>query len=174
MDKCRKIRSVDGQDGKDGRDGRDGRDGVDGDYYAPSYLKSTYIDMFQVNSPFIVGGKFYATGLGAYDEAAYYIYDGGTSVDRYGNISGGQEVGFISYDTSGAGTDNEARYRVLFTTERNTALKINASGNMSISAADFIYFDTLIKAAGGISISGSYGSSLPSSGVNGELFFLTA
>lgn len=161
--------------GVKGDKGDPGDSGAPGSYYAPDYLKSTYIDMFQVNSPFIVGGKFYATGLGASDGAAFYIYDGGTGVDRYGNVKNGNQIGFISYDTSGAGSSNEARYRVLFTTQNNTALKINSAGNMSISAASLIYVDTYLKAAGGIGLeSNSYGSTLPSTGTNGKLFFLTA
>lgn len=131
----------------------------------PSYIKSTYINEAKIISPDIYGGMFYATGKGADETAAYYIYDGAT-IKSGGRVTLGNKVGFLSYDTNGSG-DNENENRVLLTTLNDTALKINASGNMSLEADEIIYCHTPLGLT-----SASYGSSLPSSGIHGQLFFL--
>lgn len=92
------------------------------------------------------GGKYCATGEGRYDQAAYYIYSGSvTNSDGYITPTG--LVGYISYDSNGAGTSDEAKQRVFFTTLNNTALKINASGNMSISTGGTLYIDSNVNFA---------------------------
>lgn len=162
------VRGVDGKNGANGRPGSDAS--------VPKYIQGTYIDMNLAASKYIIGGKICATGLGYDDGAAFYIYDGGTGVDSSGEITDGVKVGYISYDKHGADTDDEAKYRVIFQTLDNTALKINAAGNMSLQANEFIYCASLFRAAGGIelSLNSGYGSSLPSSGTQGQLFFKTA
>lgn len=72
----------------------------------------------------IAGGIFRATGQGRNNETAYYIQNG--------NI----QCGYISYDNNGAGTEDEARERVFFTTVNNVALKIQSAGNLSLSAGN--------------------------------------
>lgn len=103
----------------------------------PSYIKSTYIDETRIESPTIYAGKYYATGQGYNNGAAYYIYDG------HPLQSGAIQVGYISYDTHGTGGD--AANRVLFTTLNNTALKFYAGGNMSLDAGttNIGYFGTI-------------------------------
>ena len=162
------VRGVDGKNGANGRQGSDAS--------VPKYIQGTYIDMNMAASKYIIGGKICATGLGYDDGAAFYIYDGGTGVDSSGEITDGVKVGYISYDKHGADTDDEAKYRVSVQTLDNTALKINAAGNMSLQANEFIYCASLFRAAGGIelSLNSGYGSSLPSSGTQGQLFFKTA
>lgn len=111
----------------------------------PDYIQSTYIDGARVETPEIYGGKFYATGLGEQDQAAYYIYDGYTQSfdpdDGYPTGTLGKKIGYISYDSHG--TSPDATHRVMFTTLKQifsgssampTALKIQASGNLSIEA----------------------------------------
>jgi hypothetical protein len=121
------------------RDGVDGNDGKDANRV--SYIKETYIDKTTMLSPGIFGGIFLASGIGSstnpYDNAAYYISNGMTSsVDaNTGKLSVTfTPAGYISYDTNGAGTSAEAKNRVLFTTLNNAALKIQSSGDMSLSA----------------------------------------
>lgn len=92
------------------------------------------------------GGKYCATGEGRYDQAAYYIYSGSVT-DSDGYITPTGLVGYISYDSNGAGTSDEAKQRVFFTTLNNTALKINASGNMSISTGGTLYIDSNVNFA---------------------------
>lgn len=130
----------------------------------PSYIKSTYINEAKIISPDIYGGMFYATGKGADETAAYYIYDGAT-IKSGGRVTLGTKVGFLSYDTNGDG-ENENENRVLLTTLGGTALKINASGNMSIEADDIIYMHTPLGLT-----TASYGTSFPSSPIHGQLFF---
>lgn len=140
-------------------------------YTPPDYIKRTYIDSAKLVSPEIYAGHLYATGKGSDNQAAFYICDGVTGDGA--NLRANDPIGYISYDTNGAGTSSEARERVFFTTLHNTALKIEASGNMSISAASFIYVPTLFKAVGGLTIgSAHFGSSPPSTGENGQLFFV--
>ena len=113
-----------------GRDGADGDDGDDAD--VPSYIQTTYIDSTKILSPDIWGGKFYATGKGANGGAAYYIYDG--YYQKNGVVTPGDLLGYISYDDNGAGTAEEAKERVFFTTQSGIALKLQAGGNMSLEA----------------------------------------
>lgn len=132
----------------------------------PSYIKSTYIDSAKIVSPNIYGGLFYATGQGKNNGAAYYIYDG-ADIDRYGNVTLGNKIGYISYDTSGTGYD--APRRVIFKTLNDEALKLEAAGNMSLQAKDYIYIHTPLHLASGV----HYGTVLPSEGLSpGRLFFL--
>ena len=132
----------------------------------PSYIKTTYIDSAKIVSPNIYGGLFYATGQGKNNGAAYYIYDG-ADIDRYGNVTLGNKIGFISYDTSGTGYD--APRRVIFKTLNDEALKLEAAGNMSLQAKDYIYVHTPLHLASGV----HYGTVLPSEGLSpGRLFFL--
>lgn len=138
----------------------------------PSYIKSTYIGSTKILSPQIYGAEFYATGQGRNSGAAYYIYDG-CSISEDGSVALGNKIGFISYDDQGSGTNDEAKERVFFTTLNGTALKINAAGNMSISAKDFVSFVSRIEATAGITMGKSHwGSSLPSTGETGQIFFL--
>lgn len=134
----------------------------------PSYIRSTYINEAKIISPDIYGGMFYATGKGADETAAYYIYDG-AEIKSGGRVTLGNKVGYLSYDTNGTGT-NENKNRVLLTTLGGTALKINASGNMSLEADEIIYLHTPL----GLTSGTCFGSSLPSSGIHGQLFFLEA
>lgn len=132
----------------------------------PSYIKTTYIDNAKIVSPNIYGGLFYATGQGKNNGAAYYIYDG-ADIDKYGNVTLGNKIGFISYDTSGTGYD--APRRVIFKTLNDEALKLEAAGNMSLQAKDYIYIHTPLHLASGV----HYGTVLPSEGLSpGRLFFL--
>ena len=132
----------------------------------PSYIKSTYIDRAKIVSPNIYGGLFYATGQGKNNGAAYYIYDGAT-IDNNGNVTLGNKIGFISYDTSGTGYD--APRRVIFKTLNDEALKLEAAGNMSLQAKDYIFVHTPLHLASGV----HYGTVLPSEGLSpGRLFFL--
>lgn len=132
----------------------------------PSYIKTTYIDSAKIVSPNIYGGLFYATGQGKNNEAAYYIYDG-ADIDKYGNVTLGTKIGFISYDTSGTGYD--APRRVIFKTLNDEALKLEAAGNMSLQAKDYIFIHTPLHLASGV----HYGTVLPSEGLSsGRLFFL--
>lgn len=133
----------------------------------PSYIKRTYIGETKIMSPDIYAGMFYATGKGADATAAYYIYDG---CDISGGTAElGTEIGFISYDTTGDGV-SEAKNRVLFTTLADTALKINAAGNMSIEAHDLIYLNSPLVLRKNV----HYGNTLPSTGTWGQLFFIPA
>lgn len=133
----------------------------------PSYIKRTYIGETKIMSPDIYAGMFYATGKGADATAAYYIYDGcdisGSTVEL------GTEIGYISYDTTGDG-ESEAKNRVLFTTLADTALKINAAGNMSIEAHDLIYLNSPLVLRKNV----HFGNTLPSTGTWGQLFFIPA
>ena len=131
----------------------------------PSYIKSSYIDSAKIVSPKIYGGMFYATGEGADLGAAYYIYDGAT-VSAGGNVTLGNKIGYISYDTNGGA--QEAPNRVIFKTLNDEALKLEAAGDMSLEAASQIYVHTPFVLKGGV----HYGTSLPSNPKVGQLFFL--
>ena len=132
----------------------------------PSYIKTNYIDHAKIVSPNIYGGLFYATGQGKDNGAAYYIYDG-ADIDKYGNVTLGNKIGFISYDTSGTGYDSPRR--VIFKTLNDEALKFEAAGNMSLQAKDYIYIHPPLHLASSV----HYGTSLPSEGLSpGRLFFL--
>ena len=79
----------------------------------------------------------------------------------------GNKIGFISYDTSGTGYD--APNRVILKTLNDEALKLEAAGNMSLQAKDYIYVHTPLHLASGV----HYGTVLPSEGLSpGRLFFL--
>lgn len=93
------------------------------------------------------GGKYCATGEGRYDQAAYYIYSGSTTTSD-GYITPTGLVGYISYDSNGAGTSDEAAKRVFFTTLNNTALKIESAGNMSISTGGTLYIQSKVDFGG--------------------------
>lgn len=142
----------------------------------PGYIKRSYIDQTNIQSPNIFGGKLYATGQGADDQAAYYIYDGGVTLEVSADGATSNVVvdakklrGYISYDGHGAGTEAEAKNRVLFNTEDEIAMKLNAGGNMSLQAKEFIYVHTPLRLVNGV----HYGTSLPSEGLSaGRLFFL--
>lgn len=136
----------------------------------------TFIDGTRVIAPQIYAGKFYATGEGRSREAAYYIYDSYTQkTDTLGNL-----VGFLSYDTGGLGTNEDAKNRVLLTTldvvdedgdVLETALKLQASGNMSL-AAKKIYMMSGVQFSDVIILeSDCYGSKLPSNPVSGQIYF---
>lgn len=137
----------------------------------PSYIKTSYIGETEIMSPTIYGGQFYATGQGAYDGPAYYIYNG---CDINGGTAElGEMLGYISYDSNGAGTEEEAEERVFFRTLGDVALKIHAGGNISIeSDNDYVYFGSPIRAWNGLNIRGSFGTSLPDVGEKGDIFFL--
>lgn len=134
----------------------------------PSYIKSTHISKTEVRSPSIYGGMFYATGRGRLAEPAYYLYDSWTASNGLGN-----QVGYMSYDDNGAGTTEEAQKRVLLTSTNGTALKLQAAGNMSMEAGGKIYvmsptvFSTNLILTRGV----NYGSSRPTTGTPGQLYF---
>lgn len=137
----------------------------------PRYIKSSYIGETKIMSPSIYGGQFYATGQGAYDGPAYYIYNG--CEISGGTAELGEMLGYISYDNNGAGTDYEAEERVFFRTLDDVALKLHAGGNMSIEAdGGFVYFASKIRTGGGLNIRDIFGTSLPSAGEKGDIFFL--
>lgn len=138
---------------------------ADGEYY-----DGTFIDGDRMIAPRIYAGRFYATGEGRNSEAAYYIYDSyNQRTDTLGN-----KVGYLSYDTDGIGSEEEAAKRVLLTTLNGTALKLQSDGNMSI-AANRIYMMSDTQFSGVVILeSECCGSSLPdeSDAINGQLFFL--
>lgn len=138
---------------------------ADGEYY-----DGTFIDGDRMIAPRIYAGRFYATGEGRNSEAAYYIYDSyNQRTDTLGNM-----VGFLSYDTAGVGSEEEASKRVLLTTLNGTALKLQSDGNMSL-AADRIYMMSDTQFSGVVILERACcGSSLPdeSDAINGQLFFL--
>ena len=138
---------------------------ADGEYY-----DGTFIDGDRMIAPRIYAGRFYATGEGRNSEAAYYIYDSyNQRTDTLGNM-----VGFLSYDTAGVGSEEEASKRVLLTTLNGTALKLQSDGNMSI-AANRIYMMSDTQFSGVVILERACcGSSLPdeSDAINGQLFFL--
>lgn len=137
----------------------------------PSYIKSSYIGKTKIMSPSIYGGQFYATGQGAYDGPAYYIYNG-CDISG-GDADLGELLGYISYDNNGAGTEIEAKERVFFRTLDDVALKIQAGGNISVeSDSGYVYFGSPIRVGNGLNILGSFGTSLPSAGEKGDIFFL--
>lgn len=145
----------------------------------PEYIQSTYIDEVNVISPNIYGGEFYATGRGRYGEPAYYFYDGFRQLSN-GNIRLGNELGYISYDDNGSGSDGNAAERLIFHASSGMAIKIESggasgsSGGLSLDAGDdTIHAMSPLRLYDIFRISASsYGSSLPSSGVPGELFFV--
>lgn len=135
----------------------------------PDYIHNTYISNVEVRSPSIFGGMFYATGRGRYAEAAYYLYDSWSASKGLGN-----QVGYLSYDDDGEGTEAEADKRVLLTSTNGTALKINAAGNMSLESGGRIYMMSTTQFSAPIVLQSGYGfgTALPSSGTAGQLFFV--
>lgn len=112
-----------------GTDGSDGRDGSDAN--VPEYIKQTFIDMTSVSSPYIVGASLQCVGASA----------GPGDIDRTtegliffnGRRVNDQIVGAITFDTSGAGTSEEASERVFIAALNGYALKIYTDGgNISI------------------------------------------
>ena len=142
-------------------------------------ITGTYIDEWRVSSPVlegaeIYGGLFYATGEGANDEAAYYIYD--SYDEEYGL---GTQVGYLSYDTNGNVDAGDAENRVLLTTLNETALKIQSDNNMSLEANGNIYMLSDLYAIGSFTVGDKgYGSkeameSLPENSLSyGQVFFV--
>jgi len=139
-----------------------------------SYQASTLITSELVSSPKlvgaeIVGGKYYATGTGASGDtsganAAYYISPGLSGSGS--SATPNSPIGWLAYDTGGAGTASEASNRVFLHTESTYPLKIESGSNMSIQANGVIYLMSPVSVV-------SYGTSLPSSaGVQGQIFFL--
>ena len=131
----------------------------------PGYIHSTYISQTKIISPDIYGGLFYATGKGADNTAAYYICDG---VDGSGpNTTPNDPLGYISYDTTGTGVEEETE-RVIFHTD-SIPIKIDSGSNMSLQSKGRIYVLSpfCFNAA-------SFGYTLPSDdeGVAGQIFFL--
>lgn len=153
----------------------------------PGYIKANKITQTWIESPNIYAGHYYATGEGRNNEAAYYIYDGYTPSsydDQIGTL--GTKIGYISYDTQGAGTTSEARNRVIFRSLNSTAMKILSAADLSIEVPDNSGWIYMAARGGGLRFDGavcldsySYGSSLPdpslySSSFNGMLFFKTS
>lgn len=151
----------------------------------PDYIKQTYIDRAKIMSPTIYGGYYYATGQGAERGAAYYITDGFKNDGTDGQpISVRDPIGWISFDTSGAGTTYEAKERVIFRSINNIPIKIMSGGDMSLGCDTFtdvegktwdsgmIFFDSPIAMKSNV----TYGTSLPDneSSRPGQLFFLIA
>ena len=132
----------------------------------------------------------YATGMvelndGELDGAAYYIADGVTGSGV--NTQPKSPIGWLSYDNNGAGTSYENQSRVFLHTETDTALKIDAGGNISIGAGSGNGAEPSLPLSGGaghiflqaapvMQQNVSYGTSLPDKNMyqmrNGQLFFL--
>ena len=102
-----------------------------------TYLSETYgitattgITKSSIESPSIKGGSISGamitvTGLGANNGSALNIYNGDS------------RKGYISYDTYGAGTNDEAQNRMIVSTDDGTALKIRSRrASMSISTTN--------------------------------------
>lgn len=153
----------------------------------PGYIESTRIYQARIESPTIYGGRFYATGLasdGDYSntEPAYYLFAGYNQTTQ----TLGTKIGYISYDTNGAGTVDESTNRVIFKSLNHTPIKIISASNMSLEVPGNYGWIYLAAPAGGVRIDSAlclstqyYGSSLPdpmlfSSAFNGMLFFKTS
>lgn len=136
----------------------------------PDYIETTHIDKAEIRSPNIYAGMLYATGRGSNNGAALYLYDSWSASSGLGN-----RKGYLCYDTDGDASVGDAKERVILKSVNNTALKIAAAGDMSLEAgaANNIFvmsqpvFATRMILSSGV----GYGASLPSSGVQGELFF---
>ena len=119
---------------------------------SPNYISGTFINGKRIESPDIYAGHFYATGSESQATlntgAAYYIYDG---YSGGGSPGLGNQIGYICYDTGGSGSQGDweqATKRVIFATKKTgsgaynsyqTALKLKASGSMSLQAGYDIY-----------------------------------
>lgn len=153
----------------------------------PGYIESTRIFQARIESPTIYGGRFYATGLASDSdysntEPAYYLFAGYNQNTQ----TLGTKIGYISYDTSGAGTADESANRVIFKSLNHTPIKIISASNMSLEVPSNYGWIYLSAPAGGVRIDSAlclstsyYGSSLPStslfsSSFNGMLFFKTS
>ena len=101
----------------------------------PGYIESTSINLTRVASPRLFGGAIYATGIGSEsgDNPAYYICNGVENAGQEG-AEPNKPLGWISYDTNGAGVDSEAKNRVFFHTNETIPIKIESGGSMSIGA----------------------------------------
>lgn len=100
-------------------------DDLDG--LVPEYIKTTYIDETTIYGPHIYGGRFYATGEGQNNGAAFYI----TELDSFnastGEVSLADPLGWLSWDTEdGVG-------RVILKSTMNP-LKLQSGTNMSLQA----------------------------------------
>lgn len=149
--------------------GEDGRDGSDAD--VPEYIKRTYIDETKILSPNIVGGVFYATGLGDFNDPAnnpaYYFCQGIKGSGQ--NAVPLETHGYICYDSNGDPSESgeASARRVILRTDSDTAIKLEAGDNMSLQASEVIYVHTPFQLS-----TEHYGTSLPSSSKVGQLFFL--
>lgn len=147
----------------------------------PNYIKDTYIDSTTILSPDIYAGKFYATGQGRRDEAAFYIYDGiKITEDNKGkktvSLEAADKKGYLSYDKSGSGSDAEASERVFLTSLSNVALKIQSGLNLSMEANGRIYILSPLQCQDSF-IAGSskvWGPTFPANAVYGQIFFKTS
>lgn len=153
----------------------------------PGYIESTRIYQARIESPTIYGGRFYATGLASDSdysntEPAYYLFAGYNQNTQ----TLGTKIGYISYDTNGAGTVDESANRVIFKSLNHTPIKIISSSNMSLEVPDNYGWIYLSAPSGGVRVDSAlclhtscYGANLPaaylfSSAFNGMLFFKTS
>lgn len=141
-----------------------------GEINAQLKIKSPTIDGGSIK-----GGSFRATGYGfnSDSESAYYIYNGNN------------RAGFLSYDRSGSieSTANSDT-RVILASENFNPLKLRGATNISIEALGQYYdpssgnsyygHDGKIYLQGNLILAEklSFGSSLPSTGSYGQVFFL--
>lgn len=145
-----------------------GEDGSDADI--PGYIKRNYIGETTILSPNIVGGVFYATGLGDFNDPAnnpaYYFCQG---IEGSGaNAVPLETHGYICYDSNGDPDESgyTAARRVILRTDSLTAIKLEAGDNMSLQANEFIYVHTPFQLS-----PEHYGTSLPNTSRVGQLFF---
>lgn len=145
-----------------------GEDGSDAD--VPGYIKRNYIGETTILSPNIVGGVFYATGLGDFNDPAnnpaYYFCQGIKGSGA--NAVPLETHGYICYDSNGDPDESgyAAARRVILRTDSMTAIKLEAGDNMSLQANEFIYVHTPFQLS-----SEHYGTSLPTTSRVGQLFF---
>ena len=175
---------------------QDASDAIDGvDEIANGEYRGTFINGTSLYSPEIYAGMFYATGEGrrkgntGYD-AAYYIYDSYTQTkDKEGNITRtlGNLIGYLSYDTNGAGTAVGAEERVMLKSLSyknpknewvNIPIKIESSSHLSLAADGKIFLESATQFGDSIILEDgtSFGTvaQLPAAkdAVNGQLFFV--
>lgn len=134
----------------------------------PHYITSAKITQTTIESPNIYGGVFYATGLRDINPSYYIspgLYSDGTPKDP---------IGYIAYDSNGAGTEEENRFRVIMETVSHVALKLRSSGNLSLTAGAYtnnmnihdlfydIHLDSFVRIGQSFSLAGdAYGYSNP-------------
>lgn len=95
--------------------------------------------------------EFSSYGITSYD---YRDYKHGFSLNTYGEFqlyNNDYLIGEIKYDTSGSGSQGEARERLFISTLRGYAMKLQASGDMSLDASN-IWF------AGNVYLPNRYGT----------------